>query len=48
MTLPVDWVRALGLHAGDRLEIHYDDVLLAVPRQSPQAERVRRAFAEEE
>jgi bifunctional DNA-binding transcriptional regulator/antitoxin component of YhaV-PrlF toxin-antitoxin module len=46
ITLPSAWTKAWNLRAGDRLEVLYDDVLLAIPKAGPQAERMRRAMAE--
>ena len=47
MTFPTAWARALGLRPGDSIEVLFDDVLVVIPRPSPQADRVRRAMAEE-
>jgi bifunctional DNA-binding transcriptional regulator/antitoxin component of YhaV-PrlF toxin-antitoxin module len=48
ITLPSAWTRAMNLRAGDSIEVQYDDVLLAIPRPGPQAERVRQAMEEVE
>jgi hypothetical protein len=34
------------LRKGQRVELVFDDVLIVIPRPSPQADRVRRAMAE--
>lgn len=47
LNLPRSWTDALGLKPGDSVELAFDDVLLVIPRRSPQADRVRRALAEE-
>lgn len=47
LTFPAAWARAIGLKPGDLVEVLYDDVLLVIPRPGPQADRVRRAMAEE-
>jgi bifunctional DNA-binding transcriptional regulator/antitoxin component of YhaV-PrlF toxin-antitoxin module len=46
LNLPKSWTDALGLEPGDTVELAFDDVLLVIPRRSPQSERVRRAMAE--
>ncbi len=35
ITLPSAWTRAMNLRPGDSIEVHYDDVLLAIPRPDP-------------
>jgi bifunctional DNA-binding transcriptional regulator/antitoxin component of YhaV-PrlF toxin-antitoxin module len=47
MTFPTAWARALGVKPGDSLEALYDDVLVVIPRPGRQADRVRRALAED-
>ena len=46
VNLPRAWVTAIGLRAGDRVRLVFDDVLLIVPHAGPQAERARRALSE--
>jgi bifunctional DNA-binding transcriptional regulator/antitoxin component of YhaV-PrlF toxin-antitoxin module len=47
MTFPTAWARALGMKPGDTVEVFYDDVLIVIPKPGRQADRVRRALAEE-
>jgi antitoxin component of MazEF toxin-antitoxin module len=44
--LPKLWVDALGLRAGDEVELTFDELLVVVPRVSAQADRVLRAMRE--
>ena len=46
--LPLSWCDGLGLEKGDRVDLVFDDVLVVIPRKTPQADRVRRAMAEVE
>lgn len=46
LNLPRAWTDALEIEPGQQVELEFDDVLVVVPRRSPQAERVLRGMAE--
>lgn len=33
ITLPIDWVRGMGLKEGDEVEILYDSIILILPKK---------------
>lgn len=45
--IPKAYIDGNNLHKGDVVELLFDDVLVLIPWPSPQADRVRRAMAEE-